>query len=172
MAKKKELKLITAEEIINALKLKKHREGGYFAETYRSGEIITDPRRGQRFFSTAIYYMLTADTFSELHRLTVDEIFHFYLGDPVEMLHLYPDGSGKRIFLGIDLEKGMRPQVLIPAGIWQGARIIPGGKFGFSLMGTTVSPGFEYSDYQSGSGKELIAQYPQFKELISQLTGK
>ena len=164
--------MITAEEIIKTFNMQKHQEGGYFAETYRSTEIVTDPKRGKRSFGTAIYYMLTPDTFSQMHRLTVDEIFHFYLGDPVEMLHLYPGGSGKRVLLGIDLEKEMRPQVLIPAGVWQGSRMIPGGTFGFTLMGTTVSPGFEYSDYQAGSGKELIAQYPEFNELITQLTGK
>jgi predicted cupin superfamily sugar epimerase len=164
--------MMTAEEMIKLLNLQKHREGGYFAETYRSKEIITDPHRGSRSYSTAIYYMLTPDTFSEMHRLAVDEIFHFYLGNPVEMLHLYPDGSGKRLFLGNDPEKGMQLQVLVPVGVWQGARLLPGGTFGFSLMGTTMAPGFEYSDYQSGSRQELTRQYPDFKELITALTHK
>jgi len=162
--------MLTAEEMIKLLNLQKHPEGGYFAETYRSKEMITDPHRGQRSYSTAIYYMLTPDTFSEMHWLAVDEIFHFYLGDPVEMLHLYPDGSGKRLLLGNNLEKGMQPQVLIPSGVWQGARPLPGGTFGFTLMGTTVAPGFEYPDYQSGSRQELTRRYPHFKDLITALT--
>ncbi len=165
--------MLTAEEVIKTLNLEKHpTEGGYFLETYRSKEIVTDKVRGKRSYSTAIYYMLTdeADVFSEMHRLSVDEIFHFYLGDPVEMLHLYPDGRGERLIFGNDIKAGMRPQVLIPAGVWQGARLLPGGKF--ALMGTTVAPGFEYTDYQSGSRKELIDLYPQFRELITLLTRK
>jgi predicted cupin superfamily sugar epimerase len=164
--------MITAEEIIKLLNLQKHQEGGYFAETYRSPETVTDPQRGQRSYSTAIYYMLTPDSFSEVHRLAADEIFHFYRGDPVEMLHLYPDGKGKQLLLGNDIERGMQPQVLIPSGVWQGARPLPGGTFGFTLMGTTMAPGFENTDYQSGSRQELIRQYPQFKELITALTRK
>ena len=164
--------MITAEEIIKLLNLQKHHEGGYFMETYRSGKVVTDPQRGQRSYSTAIYYMLTPDSFSEMHRLAVDEIFHFYRGDPVEMLHLYPDGSGKRLLLGKDIERGMQPQVLIPSEVWQGARLLPGGTFGFSLMGTTMAPGFEYPDYQSGGKQELTRQYPHFKDLITELTRK
>jgi predicted cupin superfamily sugar epimerase len=172
VAKKIGDKMMTAEEMIKLLNLQKHQEGGYFAETYRSKEIITDPHRGPRSYCTAIYYMLTPDTFSEMHRLAADEIFHFYRGDPVEMLHLYPDGSGKRLLLGNDPEKGMQPQVLVPSGVWQGARLLPGWTFGFTLMGTTMAPGFEYPDYQSGSRQELIRLYPGYKELITALTRK
>ena len=163
--------MITAEYVIKILNLQKHpTEGGYFLETYRAKETIVDENRGKRSYSTAIYYMLTGDTFSEMHRLGIDEIFHFYLGDAVEMLHLYPNGQGKRVFLGTDLKRGKIPQVLIPAGVWQGARLVPGGTF--ALMGTTMAPGFEYPDYQSGSRKELIGLYPEFKELIMVLTRK
>jgi predicted cupin superfamily sugar epimerase len=164
--------MLSAEEIIKLLNLEKHQEGGYFEETYRSTEVVSDPRRGQRAYSTAIYYLLIPGTFSEMHRLTVDEIFHFYLGDPVEMLHLYPDGTGKHPFLGNDLARGMQPQVSVPSGVWQGARLLRGGTHGYALMGTTVAPGFEYSDYQSGSRAELTWQYPQFHELITALTRK
>lgn len=153
--------MITVDEIIQILNLQRHpTEGGYFLETYRSKN------------ATAIYYMITdeADSFSEMHQLSRDEIFHFYLGDPVEMLHLYPDGTGKRELLGNYLIAGTQPQVVVPAGVWQGARLFPGGKF--ALMGTTMAPGFTYQDYRSGSKKELIALYPQFKELIRILTRK
>jgi hypothetical protein len=164
---------MTANDIIRILNLQKHpTEGGYFLETYRSKDFITEKRWGKRSFSTAIYYLLTgeSDSFSEMHRLDIDEIFHFYLGDPVEMLHLYPDGTGKQVLLGTDLDKGMYPQVLVPGKVWQGSRLLPGGKF--ALMGTTVAPGFEYTDYESGSRKELTTIYPEFKELISLLTRK
>jgi hypothetical protein len=86
------------------------------------------------------------------------------------MLRLYPDGAGKRALLGTDLKADMRPQVLVPAGVWQGARLAPGGKF--ALMGTTMSPGFEYKDYISGDRKELLNLYPGFEELIATLTRK
>jgi len=162
--------MITAEEIIENLNLQKHQEGGFFSETYRSTEVVTQSKWKNRPFSTAIYYMLTADTFSEMHRLTQDEIFHFYIGDPVEMLHLYPNGEGKKVILGTDINSNMSPQVIIPAGVWQGARLCPGGSCGYALMGTTVSPGFEYVDYLSGEREKLIRQYPQFKDLISLLT--
>jgi predicted cupin superfamily sugar epimerase len=165
--------MTTAEDIIKKLNLQKHPiEGGYFLETYRSKEIISDNARGERCYSTAIYYLLTNEpgTFSEMHKLGVDEIFHFYLGDPVEMLHLYPNRTGKRVILDNYIEAGIFPQVIVPAGVWQGARLVPGGKF--ALMGTTVAPGFEYSDYLSGSRKELIEIYPDFKELITALTRK
>jgi predicted cupin superfamily sugar epimerase len=161
------------EEVIKVLNLQKHpKEGGYFVETYRSSEIIFDKKWGKRSFSTAIYYLLKPGSFSEMHCLTVDEVYHFYLGDMVEMLHLYPDGTGRRLRFGNDLANGIEPQVVVPAGVWQGSRLAAGGRFGFALLGTTVAPGFEYTDYQSGSRKELIAGYPEFRELITRLTRK
>src|SRR6266513_742500 len=102
-------------------------EGGYFTETYRSTEMISKeclPVRysGSRTVGTCIYYLLEPNTFSELHRVSSDEIFHFYLGDPVEMLQLWPDGSAKQVLIGNDIESGMAPQVVVPHGVWQGAR--------------------------------------------------
>jgi uncharacterized protein len=165
--------MITAEDIIRILNLQKLPiEGGYFSETYRSRESVTDDRGGKRSCGTAIYYLLTGETdcFSEMHRLGGDEIYHFYRGDPVEMLLLYPDGAGKKVILGSDLKAGMLPQVLVPAGVWQGSRLAPGGKF--ALIGTTMTPGFEYWDYTSGSRNELISLFPGFKEMIITLTRK
>src|SRR5581483_11176343 len=98
--------------------------------------------------ATAIYYLLTPDTVSAMHRLATDEIFHFYLGDPVEMLQLRPDGSHRVAILGPDLDAGQRPQIVVPRGVWQGARLVPGGRF--ALLGTTVAPGFDYADYETG----------------------
>ena len=148
-------------------------EGGYFFETYRSSEMISQeclPSRysGSRYFGTCIYYLLEPNTFSEIHRLAADEIFHFYLGDPVEMLQLWPDGSGKRVLIGTDLEGGMTPQVVVPHGVWQGARLVAGGEF--ALLGCTVSPGFEYADYESGSRKLLSEAYPDHRDMICALT--
>jgi predicted cupin superfamily sugar epimerase len=90
-----------------------------------------------------------------------------YLGDPVEMLQLWPDGSGKVLTLGSDLHYGMHPQVIVPRGVWQGARLLKDGKF--ALLGTTVSPGFEFADYESGQRDDLIKSHPQFRDLIAAL---
>ncbi len=127
--------MLTTDQIITHLKLTSHpKEGGYFRETYRSSEEIaqkTLPSRykGMRPFGTAIYYLLTPESFSAIHRLQSDEIFHFYLGDPVEMLRLWPDGSGRTVMLGPDLLDGMEPQVIVPRGVWQGAKLVKNGKF-------------------------------------------
>jgi len=166
--------MLTADQIIALLNLTPHpKEGGYFIETYRSSETIPEktlPSRykGIRSFATAIYYLLTPETFSAMHRLQSDEIFHFYLGDPVEMLQLWPDGSGRLVILGSDILRGVQPQVVVPRGVWQGARLFKNGKF--ALLGTTVSPGFEFADYEYGQRDELVESYPQFREWIIALT--
>jgi predicted cupin superfamily sugar epimerase len=167
---------MTAEEIIALLKLKPHpKEGGFFAETYRAGEAIPPgalPSRyvGPRAFGTAIYYLLTAGTISAMHRLQSDEVFHFYLGDPVEMLQLLPDGTGRTIMLGNDLTVGMRPQVIVARGVWQGSRLVDGGKF--ALLGCTVAPGFDFADYEHGRRDDLIGSHPRFRERIMALTAE
>jgi predicted cupin superfamily sugar epimerase len=148
-------------------------EGGYYAETYRSPELIQHeclPARygGPRNVSTAIYYLLEVNTFSALHRVASDEIFHFYLGDPVEMLQLRPDGSSKVVLIGSDIDKGMVPQAVVPQGVWQGARLVKGGQF--ALLGSTVSPGFDFADYENGSRNLLIQSYPDCKDMICALT--
>lgn len=166
--------MLTAEQIIETLQLAPHPcEGGHFRQTYRSTLVIPTGALpvgyvGDRVASTAIYYLLTADSFSEMHRLPTDEVFHFYLGDPVEMLQLHPDGHGEVLRLGTDLHSGQRPQLLAPGGVWQGSRLVPGGQL--ALLGTTVAPGFEYADYTSGRREELIAAYPAFAEMIASLT--
>jgi predicted cupin superfamily sugar epimerase len=139
-------------------------EGGYFVETYRSADRLP----AGRAVSTAIYYLLTPDSFSALHRLASDEVFHFYLGDPVEMLQLWPDGSHRVVLIGTDLAAGERPQMVVPRGIWQGARLRPGGRF--ALLGTTVAPGFDYADYETASRPALLSSHPAAAPLITALT--
>lgn len=164
---------MTAEEVIAYLQLDPHPvEGGFFRETYRSkASLPADvlPEHGQtRSISTAIYYLLTPATVSALHRLPGDEVFHFYLGDPVEMLQLWPDGSTKTIILGNDLSKGHVPQLVVPGGVWQGSHLLPGGRY--ALLGATMAPGFDYTDYVSGLRDELTPRYPAVRELIAKLT--
>jgi uncharacterized protein len=165
---------VTAEEILRLLGLTPlAHEGGFFAETYRASENIPagfggiDPNHA-RSLATAIYYLLTPDTFSALHRLPGDELFHFYLGDPVEMLQLGSAGEARVIVLGTDLAAGMRPQVLAPRGVWQGTRLLPGG--GLALLGTTMSPGFDPADFELGRREALMAEYPAHRDRILTLT--
>lgn len=149
----------TVTDLIASLDLKPHPEGGYYRETYRSNKVAGEPVRA---LSTAIYYLLVADTFSELHRLTADEIFHFYLGDTVEMLQLFEDGSSKVVKLGQNLAAGEKLQVVLPTGVWFGSRLVAGGTY--ALMGTTVAPGFDFADYERGNRAELIAKFSQSAE--------
>lgn len=165
---------MTADDLTRLLHLQPHpKEGGYFRETYRASEALAADALSARYgaprsVSTAIYYLLTPTTFSALHRLQSDEVFHFYLGDPVRMLQLSPDGTGRSIVLGPDLGAGQQVQVVVPRGVWQGSVLEPGGEF--ALLGCTVAPGFDYADYESSTRQELLAHYPQFADLICRLT--
>lgn len=156
------------EDLVWQLDLQPHPvEGGWFVETYRSEVSFAAAAGVRRSLSTAIYYLLTPDSVSALHRLRGDEIFHFYLGDPVEMLQLRPDGGGRILTIGTDLGAGMRPQVVVPAGVWQGSRLAPGGRF--ALLGTTMAPGFDPADYERPDAERLVASYPDFAEMIREL---
>lgn len=166
---------MTADDVKKMLGLVPHpREGGFYVRTYESSERISasafaDTRyRSARHTSTAIYYLLEPDTFSEIHRLRSDELFHFYAGDPVEMLQLHPEGRGEIVRIGNRLDLGERPQVLAPRNVWQGSHLVSGGRW--ALLGCTVSPGFEFEDYETESRAELCAQWPVFTELIHSLT--
>jgi hypothetical protein len=146
-------------------------EGGYFRQTYISDEFIPESALPDRYkspkpFGTAIYFMLTNDTQSALHRLPTDEVYHFYMGGPVEMLLLYQDGSSEVIILGNDLSKGQRPQFVVPKGTWQGSVTLGS----WSLLGTTMAPGFEDSDFEGGTREGLLEQYPEQRMLIERLT--
>jgi predicted cupin superfamily sugar epimerase len=165
---------MTADEVKQLMQLEPLAiEGGFFRETYRSrwnvsSEYLPDGFRGSRSIGTAIYYMITPETFSALHRLPGTEVFHFYLGDPAVMLQLLPDGTSRTVTLGSDLMQGHQPQVVVRGHVWQGCRLAPGGKW--ALMGTTMSPGFDYADYEIGDCEALCAQYSEAIQLIRQYT--
>jgi predicted cupin superfamily sugar epimerase len=164
----------TAAELIRYLQLQPHpKEGGFFRETYRAADVwpasALPARYGRdRRASTAIYYMLTPGTCSALHRVQSDEIFHFYLGSPVRMIQLFPDGSGRTLVLGPDVLAGQQLQVVVPHGVWQGSLLEPGGDF--ALFACTVAPGFEYADYEGAERAGMVARYPSFTALIERLT--
>jgi predicted cupin superfamily sugar epimerase len=156
---------MTANEIIELLELEPLRgEGGYFRRTFESKAVSS----AGHFFSTAIYYLVTPESFSSLHRLPQEELFHFYLGDPVEMLQLTEDGRATRHHIGPDLRAGQRPQLLAPGNVWQGTRLLEGGKW--ALLGTTVTPGFRWEEYEIGSRDALCARYPIHRLLIERFT--
>lgn len=157
--------MTTAEQIIEHFGMKPLAgEGGYYVETYRSGEKTS----GGRSLATAILYLVTPEGCSKLHRLASDEIWHFYLGDAVTMLELYADGSSEVFTLGRDIRNGQRLQVAVPAGTWQGCFLNEGGKF--ALMCCTVSPGFEFEDFEQGEREKLLEKYPDQRALILKLT--
>lgn len=159
---------MTADEIKTLLNLQPHPiEGGWYRRTYTSGGSVDLPR-GTRAAGTAIYYLLEPGTFSEMHLLNSDEMFHFYLGDPVEMLQLYPDGRSAIFTLGPDLAAGQHVQLVVPAGVWQGTRLVGDGKV--ALLGCTVTPGFDFADYCNASYAELAAKWPREVERIRALT--
>src|SRR5438309_5994853 len=129
--------MLTAARLLELLDLRPlPGEGGYYRETHRSADRVPFAgRAGGKSAGTAIYYLLTPETFSALHRLPTDEVYHFYLGDPVEMLQLWPDGTGRVVSLGQDVRAGHLLQAVVPRGVWQGSRLYSGGAF--ALLGTT-----------------------------------
>ena len=163
---------MTADQIKTLLQLEAHPvEGGFFRRTYTSQRNVEVERASgiaTRAMGTAIYYLLEPDTFSEMHVLDSDELFHFYLGDPVEMLQLWPNGHSQIVTLGPNLEAGQHVQLLVPAGVWQGTRLIGDGKV--ALLGCSVTPGFDYVDYVNASYEELVTKWPEHAEIIRRLT--
>ena len=174
MSVRGEIKMLTAERIIKMLNMKPlPEEGGYYVETHRSAHSVPshslpDEYQTERSLSTAIYYLLTPDTKSLLHRLPTDEIFHFYLGDPVLMLQLYTDGSSKTLILGHVIDAEQFVQVTVPKGVWQGSYLLDGGNY--ALMGTTMAPGFDFVDNEIGDRVNLLDKYPDQRDLIIRLT--
>ena len=131
---------------------------------------ISDRQIGEEPGGTAIYYLLTGEAFSHLHRLTGDEMYHFYLGDPVELTELLADGTVRTTLLGQDILAGQSVQHLVPAGNWQGSRLAEGGSW--ALMGTTMCPGYTDECYEHGDAKVLKSQYPEAEGIIARLTGE
>lgn len=166
----------TAESLIQDLDLKTLPwEGGYYRETWRSGvevpqAALGDAYSGARSAGTAIYYMLTPDTMSKMHRLPSPETFHFYMGDAVQMLLLHPDGTDQMMTFGRDLDAGQHLQFTILGDTWMGGRLVGEHQHGFALMGTTVAPGFDFDDLEMGGTNALISEYPDAADMIRALT--
>jgi predicted cupin superfamily sugar epimerase len=155
-----------ARAVVTALGLAPHPEGGFFRENFRA-RLAIDAPQGPRAASTAIYFLLPAGSFSALHRVRSDEVWHHYDGDPVELHTIDDAGQAQMVHLGRDLARGDRPQVVVPAGVWQAA--VPVGKR-FALCGCTVAPGFEFADFEMPSRAELLRRFPALRELVERLT--
>lgn len=165
-----------AKQIIERFRMQPNdEEGGYYADNYTSSLVLDNqclpgfkPVKGGRPLCGAIYYLIDAQDFSAMHRVTGDMLYHFYDGYPVQMLLLYPDGHSEVCTFSNDLSKDGKPMKVIPGGTWLGSHMLPGGDYAF--MGVSMAPGFNPADYEIGQRAELIKEYPTQKKLIEQLT--
>lgn len=160
-------------DIIKRLQLQPHPEGGYFKETYRSQGIIPNDSldqaySGDRNFSTAIYFLLTSDSFSAFHKINQDEIWHFYDGSPIRLYMISPEGELSSQLIGSNLEQGELPQFVVPGGYWFSAEVV--NSKSYSLVGCTVSPGFSFEDFVMLPCEDLVKMFPEHREMIIKMT--
>jgi uncharacterized protein len=164
--------MLTTESLIAQYKLKTHPEGGHYLQTYKSDEIIpkaslSNRFKGDRSFSTAIYFLLEGKQFSAFHRIQSDELWHFYTGVGLQVYVIHPDGRGEILKLGDDLANGYSFQQVVPAGCWFASKPIT--ENGFSFVGCTVAPGFDFVDFELAEKKVLLKEYPQHAGWIDEL---
>ena len=162
-----------AQKYIEKLQLKLHPEGGYYKEIYRAGDIILPehlPKRykSSRNFSTSIYFLLEGNQVSNFHKLKSDEQWHFYNGSTIVIHVIDESGNLNKILLGRNIENGETLQTVIKYNSWFAAEL--SDKTSFALIGCTVAPGFDFTDFELGKRDELIKTFPQFRELIYKLT--
>lgn len=161
------------QEIISHLELLPHPEGGYFKETYRSigsipKESLAPEFSGDRNYSTAIYFLLTSDTFSAFHKINQDEFWHFYKGSTIKLHLISPKGEYANVLIGNNFKNNEVPQFVVPAHYWFAAEVIASESY--ALIGCTVAPGFDFDDFVLADREELIHQFPKHKDVITQLT--
>ena len=161
------------EDLVSRLNLQPHPEGGYFREVYRSEGLI--PRHalnndypGDRNYCTSIYFLLTSENFSAFHRIRQDEIWHFYAGAPLYIHVIDESGRYTGHELGPEVTTGQQPQLVVPAGSWFGSSVKD--EDGFTLVGCTVAPGFDFEDFELADRNALVLAYPQHAGVIQQLT--
>lgn len=156
----------TLDELVELWRLRKlPQEDVLFTPTYESAGTGPDGKP----LCNAMVAVFTAEpgSFSDMHRLPTDELWHFYLGDPIELLLLHPDGRDELVVLGADVLGGQRVQAVVPAGTWMGARLRPGGEYG--VYGNTMAPGFVPSDFELGDLDALTGAWPRHANLITAL---
>ena len=167
--------LPTADEWVALLHLQPHPEGGYYAETYRSLETVSAahlPARygGDRSFATGIYFLVRGGTFSALHRIQSDEMWHFYSGSRLTVYVIHPEGHLEEIYLGSNFAAGETFQAVVPAGCWFGSKVHD--VQGYALVGCTVAPGFDFADFELADRSALTRQFSQHAAVIQDLTRK
>jgi predicted cupin superfamily sugar epimerase len=156
-------------QLVADLELLPHPEGGFYKETYRSkGSYSPIGFPGLRNYSTSIYFLLTSESFSSLHRIKQDEVWHFYQGSPLFVHVIDPDGNYAKHAVGLDLKAGQTPQLVVEAGCWFGATVKD--EDAYSLVGCTVAPGFDFDDFELAKRTELSQQYPEHQNIIRELT--
>ena len=165
--------MLSVEEIITTLDLKPHPEGGYFRETYRSEEFISKSNlsedfQGSRNYSTSIYYLLESKDFSAFHKINQDEIWHFYSGNSIELHCISEEGKLTSVIIGKDITKGEVPQYIVPKHHWFAAKVVKSNTY--ALVGCTVSPGFDFKDFELASYHTLSKKYPKYESLIKEFT--
>lgn len=168
---------MTVDEIVRTLGLEPHPEGGFYRETYRAPLVIphaslSSTHAGDRSASTAIHFLVTRGSFSALHRIASDEVWHFYGGAPLEVVEIDPSGALTITRLGSELAIGERPQHVVPRGAWFGSRVLEGteARGDHALVGCTVAPGFDFADFELADRDALVARFPQHRALIVALT--
>lgn len=161
------------EQLIKTLNLQEHPEGGFYKETYRSeGKIhqsaLPNTFSGDRNYSTGIYFLLTSDNFSAFHRIKQDEMWHYYEGSPL-VVHMI-DQLGNYSFqkIGLDLEDEQIPQFVVPKEVWFASEVLDPDSYSF--VGCTVSPGFDFDDFELAEKKSLMNQFPDCSDIINRLT--
>ncbi|BBF43715.1 hypothetical protein of cupin superfamily [Lachnospiraceae bacterium KM106-2] len=162
----------TAEYFVKQLQMIPHPEGGFYKECYQSEEKITSNElqvdyEEKRKLWTSIYFLLRNGEVSHFHRLKSDEMWYYHAGSSLTIYMISPEGVLKTEQLGLQIEKGERPQVLVPKDYIFGSAM---NEEGFALVGCMVSPGFEYRDFELFQRNELLQKYPQYKEVIQKLT--
>jgi predicted cupin superfamily sugar epimerase len=163
----------TAQAWIDHLDLDAHPEGGYYRETYRAGQSISEaalPDRfnGPRNVATLIYFLLPANAFSALHRIQQDEVWHFYAGAPITLHRIAPDGTYSTETLGRSVANGQQLHTVVPAETWFGATVE--GDDGYGLAGCTTAPGFEFDDFELADREALTEAFPQHRGVVERLT--
>ena len=161
------------QSIIDTLELSPHPEGGFFKETYRSEGFISesdlnDDIDGKRNYSTGIYFLLTSNTFSAFHRIKQDEMWHFYKGSSLKLHIISESGKYSNAIIGNNLEKDEAPQFTVKARDWFAAEVLNDNNY--SLVGCTVSPGFDFRDFELPKRTDLVSKFPQHSEIITRLT--
>lgn len=164
--------MLTANKLILQYNLHKHPEGGWYKETYRSTDIIAqhalpDGFNGSRSLSTAIYFLLEKGNFSAFHKIKSDECWHFYAGESLLIYVLKPNGTLDIISLGNKVEQGDQFQYVVPANCWFASR--PAATSAFCFVGCTVSPGFDFDDFEMANSNALTALFPSHAIIINDL---